>query len=474
MRCEKGVYWLSGLAGTGKSTIARTVARRHFEQGSLAASFFFTKGGGDCSHAGKFVTSIAAQLARNVPATRQHICEEVAKHNDISTLSLHDQWRQLVLQPLSSMSNWPDDSSLVLVIDALDECDDFRSIRAVMELLFQAQALSRPKLRIFLTSRPEAAVRHGFNRMSRSTYRHVELHRLPHSMTDVDIELFLKDGLANIGRDQGLPANWPSPEVITKMVQRADGLFIWAATAHRFIRDGRRFAAQRLNSIIKEDGDSPEAPEKHLDNIYLTVLRASIHPEFTDEEKEQQYKMLRFCLGSLVVLQSPLSRKHLARLLDVTTDDISAVFQDLHAILRIPPHESHGTIRLHHPSLRDFLLDSSRCTDVNFCVDEAQAHGVLASLCIKFLERRFKKREGAQRDAGDMTRFVSRDMKYAVLYWARHHERSGLGFKDGDKDFLFVEGLGFEWEALLWDHGRGSIFNECRRYLKQNNVWLLI
>jgi hypothetical protein len=42
---DERCIWLNGLAGTGKSTIARTVARRYFEQKRLGASFFFSRGG---------------------------------------------------------------------------------------------------------------------------------------------------------------------------------------------------------------------------------------------------------------------------------------------------------------------------------------------------------------------------------------------------------------------------------------------
>lgn len=63
---ERRVFWLNGLAGTGKSTIARPIAHGYFKQGRLGASFF-SRGGGDVSHAGKFVTTFARQLARNIP-----------------------------------------------------------------------------------------------------------------------------------------------------------------------------------------------------------------------------------------------------------------------------------------------------------------------------------------------------------------------------------------------------------------------
>ena len=68
---ERCIFWLNGMAGTGKSTIARTIARKYYEQERLGASFFFSRGGGDVSHAGKFFTSIAVQLANKSPSLKQ-------------------------------------------------------------------------------------------------------------------------------------------------------------------------------------------------------------------------------------------------------------------------------------------------------------------------------------------------------------------------------------------------------------------
>jgi hypothetical protein len=95
------VFWLNGLAGTGKSTIDHTITRKYFDQGRLGASFFFTRGGGDTSHAGKFVTSIAQQLANNIPPLQSSICEAIAGWHDIASQSLRDQWNRFVLTPLS-------------------------------------------------------------------------------------------------------------------------------------------------------------------------------------------------------------------------------------------------------------------------------------------------------------------------------------------------------------------------------------
>ena len=155
---ERCIFWLNGLAGTGKSTIARTVARRYFEQKRLGASFFFSRGGGDVGHAGKLFTSIAMQLAYNAPSFGRYISEAAEEQIDIANHSLRDQWRQLVLCPLSRLDKRLSPSSYLLIVDALDECDNEDHIRTILQLLAEARSLTTVRLRVFLTSRPEIPI----------------------------------------------------------------------------------------------------------------------------------------------------------------------------------------------------------------------------------------------------------------------------------------------------------------------------
>ncbi|KAH6705121.1 hypothetical protein BKA61DRAFT_679870 [Leptodontidium sp. MPI-SDFR-AT-0119] len=112
------IYWLDGMAGTGKSTVARTAARIYYDRGNLGGSFFFSRGGGDVSLAEKLFTTLASQLAAKNPSAKRHIQE----NQDIALCSLRDQWNQLILSPLSkAIGKAP--ATIVLVIDALDECD---------------------------------------------------------------------------------------------------------------------------------------------------------------------------------------------------------------------------------------------------------------------------------------------------------------------------------------------------------------
>jgi hypothetical protein len=92
---------------------------------------------------------------------------------------------------------------------------------------------------------------------------------------------------------------------------------------------------------------------------------------YSDKEIEEVCDMLKYTLGSIVVLLSPLSASSLSRLLHLLREDINRTFEDLHTILNILKDPTRP-LRPHHPSFRDFLLNKDRCGD--FWVDKKKAH----------------------------------------------------------------------------------------------------
>ena len=454
------IFWLHGLAGTGKSTIARTVARKYYNEKRLGASFFFSRGGGDVDHAGKFVTSIAWQLASNIPSLDQHICNALAERRDIASQSLRDQWHQLILIPMSKLDGNVSRSSYVLVIDALDECDDDKHILTIIDLLTEARSLKMVRLRVFLTSRGEVAIRKRFTRMSETEYQDFALHNISSPIVDHDISKFLGCSLKLIAQEKSLDIGWPGEEVIRQLIQNAGGLFIWAATACRFVEEGL-FADKRVQDLLEGNtfANAPEEhPEAHLNKLYTTVLKKSVRPGYSGEEKNALYSILRHILGSLVVLLSPLSASSLHKLLNVTKEKIE-VLKDLHAILDIPKVDVYP-LRFHHPSFRDFLLDSTRCKDQNFCVNERQAHQVLADSCIRLMSASLKQYICGVDAPGTLVADVERsqveqnlsaEVQYACRYWIEHIRRSGTQLCDDSQMHVFLREHLLHWlEALGW------------------------
>ncbi|KAF1807925.1 hypothetical protein P152DRAFT_425833, partial [Eremomyces bilateralis CBS 781.70] len=91
------------------------------------------------------------------------------------------------------------------------------------------------RLRVFLTSRPEIPIRHGFYQISDTERRDFVLHNISPSIVDHDISIYLEYKLRLLTQERSFAADWPGREIIKSLVQNASGLFIWAATAHRFI-----------------------------------------------------------------------------------------------------------------------------------------------------------------------------------------------------------------------------------------------
>jgi hypothetical protein len=453
---ERCIFWLNGLAGTGKSTIARTVARSYFEQRRLAASFFFSRGGGDVGHAGRFVTSIAVQLAHNIPASRQHICDAVARRGDIAQQSLRDQWQHLICRPLSELDK---PATYLLVVDALDECDNENNIQIIVQLLADTRSLANVRLRVLLTSRPEVPVRHGLCEIQTMKHRIFALHNIAPPIIDHDITLFLENELQSIGKSWCRRADWPDVETITQLVQTASGLFIWAATACRFIREGKRFAAQRLDAVLCKRSNPATGPEKHLDQIYITVLKNSVNAGYTDAERAEQCSMLRYVLGSVVVLFSTLSVRSLSKLLQIADEGIEQALEDLHSILDIPENPTQP-LRLHHPSFRDFLLDNKRCDDDFFSVDRKSTHKKLAFRCLELMSAPNGLRQdmckllkpGALRteiSESLIATSLSPELQYSCQYWIGHLEKSQVCINDGDPVHVFLQKYLLNWfEAM--------------------------
>jgi hypothetical protein len=184
---------------------------------------------------------------------------------------------------------------------------------------------------------------------------------------------------------------------------------------------------RRLDTILKHS-TTINAPEKHLNKIYMTVLRYCISPGFTDEEAEELRSMLRRLLRSIVTLLSPLSTQSLSRLLSTPHDEVDQTVDDLHAILDIPK-DPNQPLRIHHPSFRDFILNSDRCSDPNLWVDEKQAHQTLADNCIRLMSVSLKQ-DICELGVSDMLttniersqkeQHLSPELQYACLYWVEH------------------------------------------------------
>ncbi|KAK7432111.1 hypothetical protein QQZ08_001401 [Neonectria magnoliae] len=193
----KPVFWLNGMAGTGKSTISRTVAGNFARSGHLGASFF-KKGEADRGNLSKFPTTIAAQLVERMPAVAPHVKAAIDADPNIFGKRVREQFDKLVVGPLSKISHDTTEvGSFVVIVDALDECDRDEDVELIIQL-FSHTTLQSLQLRVFVTSRPELPIRLGFNAIE-GTYQDVILHDIPAHIIEHDILLTSRKSSRKLG-----------------------------------------------------------------------------------------------------------------------------------------------------------------------------------------------------------------------------------------------------------------------------------
>ncbi|KAH7025212.1 heterokaryon incompatibility protein-domain-containing protein [Microdochium trichocladiopsis] len=158
---KEPIFWLKGMAGTGKLTVSRTIAQR-FDKGMLAGSFFFKRGEIDRGNATKFFTTLAAHFAIRVPHVRRLARSTLDADPRLPSKGLREQFERLIWQPLTQLQ---DPQTFIIVIDALDECDRDEDIRVIIYLFAREKTLRHIRLRVFLTSRPELPIRLGFTQI---------------------------------------------------------------------------------------------------------------------------------------------------------------------------------------------------------------------------------------------------------------------------------------------------------------------
>ncbi|KAH7243776.1 WD40-repeat-containing domain protein [Fusarium solani] len=465
----EAIFWLNGMAGTGKSTISRTVARSFATTGRLGASFFFKRGEADRGSLSKFVTTIAAQLVSRVPAFAPHAKNAIDADTTIFGKAAQEQFKKLILEPLSRI---PQDArktaTLVVVVDALDECERDDDIKLIINLFSRIKALQSPRLRILVTSRPDLPIRLGFSAIT-GKYQDLVLHEMPEHLVEHDISAFLRHELAvirtnyntSVPEDRQLPASWPGQSNIQILVQMAVPLFIFAATVCRFLADRRcGNPDKQLQEVLKYRTRSQES---QLDATYLPVLNQLVIG-LPIRQREKALQEFRVIVGSIIILASPLPTCALAQMLSVSKDTIDGRLDLLHSVLSIPPSSS-SPVRLLHLSFRDFLVDVEKRGKNPFWVDEKYSHGKIAANCLRVMNERLRtdicdvNAPGTSRSAitpQKVDACLPLEVQYACLHWVYHIQQASDRVSDGELVHHFLTRHFLHWMEALSLMGRAS------------------
>ncbi|PYH28219.1 NACHT and WD40 domain protein [Aspergillus neoniger CBS 115656] len=415
---NKSIFWVNGMAGTGKSTIARTVARDCESQGLLGATFFFNRNERDRADARHLISTITRQLITRYPELGPAVLDVLKGTPNIASQDIQNQFEKLLYLPLTTIT--PDENRFtVIILDALDECNGDDDLRLILRLVSKLQGIESVQLRIFLTSRPEMPIRLGFS--ENKNHLDLVLHELPKPVIEHDIRVFLDYKLSEIQRERSLPLGWPGIEKRERLVQMAVPLFIFAATACRFIKEGKH-PKKHLESFL----ESQNAGKSQMDKIYLPILQQFLGNN--EDEFDNIIEDFQNIVGVIILLANPLSIQSLASLLKVKADYISEALDSLHSVLYIPGDQE-TPVRILHLSFREYLLTKKSV----FHVDEQGTHNKIALHCLRLMKDHLKQNICKLENYGILhedinpqmiKEHLTADLKYACRCWVHHLKQS--------------------------------------------------
>ncbi|GKZ55290.1 hypothetical protein AnigIFM49718_011652 [Aspergillus niger] len=445
------IFYLNGMAGTGKSTISRTVAKHFREKQMLGASFFFKRNAGDRGHARRLFSTIARQLITHLPQLSPIIKKAVRENPDISTKSLREQFGRLLFSPLIELGRTGKDTeTIVIVIDALDECESDKDVRLIVHLLSQLRDSGVVHPRIFLSSRPELPIRQSFSHLVANKYRDFALQEVLSPTIEHDISLLLRHRIAEIKNDNLLPSNWPSEQDFQKLVTLCVPSFASAAAFCNTLEEPQWDPEEVLGEFL-------QSPRLKLDQIYLPILNRMLH----GRAKSQQEKLLREfkeVVGPILILQRALSVKSLSILTGHSEKLIKRRLGSLHSIIKVPDDDILPVESLHW-SLRSFLHSPDSREMTPFWIDEKETHSEITARCQELMEYTFEQnthnppasdKPQVDSDSGNGTyNNTTPELQYACQYWVHHLLNSADSVDKLDTFFLFLQEHFFHWVQVL-------------------------
>src|ERR1700761_3302148 len=408
------VYWMHGMAGTGKSTIAHSLCERLEEAQMLGASFFCSRTSSTASGTDYIIPTIASRFALESPPIMSQILQQLHEDPELSgSKKPAVQFKQLISEPMLKCFGRTCNAYKVVVIDALDECTDSRKVSSLIKALLQG--VSSLPIKLFIASRDENEIREAFTSISHCA---LILHDVEAGIVNTDIELYLSTSLSKVFRVSNYKHDSYLSTAVPALVTRAGRLFIYAATVIRFVDHRQGQPEERLQSVIEDEkGSDSHLQTAQLDSLYNNVLRRAFDSQLTRKEIATR----REVLISIVFAHNPLSQSSIATLIGVQIKNVDLALDSLRSVIHVPDSPD-LPVALFPAAFAEFLQESERCKSIQVMA-ASECHSFLAAQSLRCLNEGFKlnttslEYEPAVTDPSAPYNNLAA-VKYASLYWA--------------------------------------------------------
>ena len=311
---QSNTYWIYGLPGIGKTSLAHSICANLDDQGQLAGAFFCQRDDPNLSEPRNILSTLIHKLAGVFPPFRSIVANCLRKNPNLTPETM----KESVF--LDFFQNFPRSPShfFVFVIDAFDECGNHRSRAAPLRLLTSAAARVS-WMKIIITSRPETDIQHFFGRLPQSSYLRYDL--AADQEAHHDLQIFAKSEFNQVAEQWYLPAPWPETSLLDRLISRANGLFIFIKTLVLVLEDCAD-PADFLKATTEESG----AGLKPLYELYSHILNS---------RKVNSSAELQRVLGVLITVAPyrALREETIAELAGVEPNRVKKWVDDLSSLL---------------------------------------------------------------------------------------------------------------------------------------------
>ena len=259
----RNTYWIYGPPGIGKTSLAHSICASLHDKEQLAGAFFCQRDDQELREPRNILPTLIRKLAILFPPFRSIVAECLRSYPSVTSESMQPT---LFLEFIRKLPR-PPKTTLVFVIDALDECGSTQSRPGILNVLTEATAHAL-WLRVIITSRPEVDIQHFFDGATELSHLRYDL--TADKETTSDLRIFAEYRFNRVASCWCLQSPWPPRLLLDGVISRAAGLFIFIETLALALE--HCYEPTNLLGAILQDSGSPGLSS--LYGLYTRIVRA--------------------------------------------------------------------------------------------------------------------------------------------------------------------------------------------------------
>lgn len=421
------LLWIQGPVGSGKSVITAHLASGHLQRlcpQSAICYFFCNRLSEDQNDSRGMLRGILHQLYTQRPDLVEHAIERQKTANDFAQNSrlLLDTFLQSVKDPRSG--------KVILLIDALDECETVDAVVLLGRLITELKSTT---LKVLITCRTDDRY-DGLLEKSKSRGKAegtFSIHKLDLAgkkylkKIEQAIEVFIRASVDDIAETCGLDGD-KANNLRQKATQKAGKTFLWVSLVLEILRDSASMSSTSIERILNSLPST-------LEQTYHYILE-----QVRDEDRPMALKMLKV----IATARRPLSLSELRVAFAVNPECRSEADLKNHYEPHIERTVRHlckqivdiadNKVNFVHSTVMDFLSSPAGSDRPWYSFTMTEANLEMSTICNSYLKLSdFDDQPLIIEDfihGYIQQSLVEKYMasfpllKYAALYWAEHYE----------------------------------------------------